>query len=101
MCMVNEVILVGRLDSIESEKNNKTEIILSIERPFNDVEGRKWDSFNCKLWSSIFKRVILNCKVGDLLAIKGRLSNENSKYTIMAENVVILNKSKDNILKKE
>lgn len=97
--MINEVILVGRLDSIKDEFENKQDIIVSVERPFNDVDGRKWDTFNCRLWTSIFKKVLISCKNGDLLAIKGRLVNEDSSYLVMAENVVILNKSKDNILK--
>ena len=96
--MINEVILVGKIKEIEEGAENQN-LVLEVERPFNDNDGRTWDVFTCKLWSAIFKKVLLSCKLGDLLAVKGRLITNEDKVFIMAENVVILNKSRDNILK--
>lgn len=99
--MINEVILVGKIRSINKENQYKSNLELEVERPFRDGEGRVSDIFNCKLWNSIFNKVISFSKAGDLLAIKGRIENDNSSYLVVAENVVILNKSSNNILKQD
>ncbi len=99
--MVNEVILVGRIKDLGLEENNKKDIILEVERPFNDVDGRISDTFICRLWTAIFSKIIRYCKQGDLMAIKGRMINENESSIVMAENVVILNKSRENISNKQ
>jgi len=97
--MINEVILVGRVKSIGDEKENKNTLLLEVERPFKEVDGRVSDTFICKLWSSIFNKIIMFSKIGDMLAIRGRIVNEKNEYLVIAEKVVVLNKSKDNILK--
>ena len=99
--MLNEVILVGKIKDINDLKDNKEEIILDVERPFDDKQGRTNDTFVCKLWYSIFSKITTVCSKGDLLAIKGRLLNENNEIFIMAEKVVLLNKNinKNNVLK--
>ena len=98
--MINEVILVGKIKDIKEEKEHKNTIVLDVERPFSDVGGRVSDTFNCQLWSAIFSKVICSCKIGDIIAIKGRIDTSDNNYKIAAENVVLLNKSKDNIQKK-
>lgn len=97
--MVNDVVLVGRIKDFGEEINNKREIMIEVERPFNETIGRVYDVFVCRLWTSIFSKVLRYSNIGDMLAIKGRIINEDSKYFVIAENVVILNKYKDNILK--
>ncbi len=51
----------------------------------------------CPLFESIEEESLLRM----LTCLGARVELFDKKYTIMAENVVILNKSKDNILKKE
>lgn len=96
--MINEVILVGKINAISNLKENKREVLLEVERPFKEVEGRSSDVFSCQLWNSIFNKVLSFCSIGDLLAIKGRIvKDKNNQYLIMAENVVMLNKSKKKV----
>ena len=91
--MLNEVMLVGKLKSVNPLMENKQEIQIEIERSFDDRVGRIYDSFTCQLWHSIFSKVISVCKNGDILAIKGRLVNENEQIFVIAEKVVIINKN--------
>ena len=95
--MINEVILVGKIKNLEASNDTKKELLLEVERPFKEVEGRVSDIFVCQLWHSIFKKVVDFCSIGDLLAIKGRIICEEKRYLIMAENVVMLNKSKEKV----
>lgn len=97
--MFNEVILVGRIKDMGNVDENKREIILEVERPFNENEGKKYDLFVCKLWNAIFNKVISYCSYGDVIIMKGRLLYDNDSYYVMAENVVLLNKSLNNISK--
>lgn len=97
--MINEVVLVGKIVEVGRVDDNKKKIVLEVERPFKEGEGRKNDIFICQLWTSIFNKVISFCKDGDMLAIRGRIENENDKSIVVAEKVVLLNKSKENILK--
>ena len=97
--MVNDVVLVGRIKELAKEVENKRDLVLEVERPFNDVEGRVSDCLVCRLWTSVFNKILKYCKKGDMIAIRGRIVNESCECIIMAENVVILNKSRDNILK--
>ena len=96
--MLNQIVLIGKIKGIEKTEN-KNEVILEVERPFQEDEIRKSDVFVCRLWSCIFKGMLSLCAIGDLVAIKGRVNYEEEKYIINAENVVLLNKSKENILK--
>ena len=43
--MFNEVILVGRIKDMGNVDENKREIILEVERPFNENEGKKLFNF--------------------------------------------------------
>lgn len=96
--MINEVVLVGKISKISKELDCKKELLIDVERPFKEGAGRVSDTFICQLWTSIFKKVLSVCNIGDLLAIKGRLiKDEDDRYLIVAENVVMLNKSEKNI----
>ena len=97
--MINQVVLVGKIKGIEKDDSYKGNLYVEIERPFKDSYQREFDVIECSFWESLFKRIINNCKNGDLVAIRGRIETENNKYCVAVENVVLLNKSKDNILK--
>ena len=96
--MLNQIVLVGRLISTK-EEGNKKDIVLEVERPFNEENIRKSDMFVCRAWGCIFNKIINFTSQGDLLAIKGRLINDNGEYIVMAENISLLNKKQNNILK--
>ena len=89
--MINQIVLVGRLDKLFNTENKK-DIYLQVERPFKENNEIKVDVFKCRAWISIFDKVLSLCKLGDLLAIKGRCVYEDGEFLVMAENIVILNK---------
>ena len=97
--MINQVVLVGKIKGIEEGSKYKGNLFVEIERPFKDTYKREFDVIECSFWESLFNRVVNGCRDGDLIAIRGRIENEDNKYYIAVENVVLLNKSRDNILK--
>lgn len=98
--MINQIILIGKIKEIET-KECKKELLLEVERPYRENEGKVFDVFTCKLWGCIFDKIVSLCNIGDTIAIKGRVNVEDSKYIVNGENVVLLNKSKNNISKNE
>ena len=71
-------------------------MIVEVKRNYKNVEGIfQSDSFKCYLWAAISKKVSLNCKEGDLVAVKGRLIEDEGICKILAEQVVLLNKMID------
>ena len=99
--MINDIVLVGKIEKINEITDKKREIKLEIERPFDEKKGRNSDIITCQLWHSIFSKVVSVCAIGDLLAVRGRLVNEKEKFFVVAEKVVLLNKKQKNILKEE
>lgn len=96
---MNQIVLIGRIKGMENLEY-KNRILLEVERPFKENSIKETDVFSCELWTAIFKRVIGLCNEGDQIAIKGRIVYENDNYIVKGENVVLLNKSKNNILNK-
>ena len=92
--MINQIVLVGKIEEIDSSSSNKKKIKLGVERPFDESKGRVFDVFVCQLWNSIFSKITSVCNIGDMLAIRGRIEEDNNEYIVIAENVVLLNKSK-------
>lgn len=97
--MVNEVVLVGKLKGVKERDEFKKSLFIEIERPFKNTYNRINDVIECVFWDSLFKRIVSGCKSGDMIAIRGRIENEENKCHVAIENIVLLNKSRDNILK--
>ena len=97
--MINEVVLVGRIKELNDELEFKKSLFIEIDRPFKNTYERIKDTIECVYWDSVFKNVVSICKVGDMIAIRGRIENENDKYYVATEKIVLLNKTKDNVLK--
>ena len=97
--MVNEVILVGVIKEIEKSDEFKNKLKIQIERQYKDGYERQFDLVNCMYWKSIYEKIIKNVNIGDMVAIKGRLEEENDSFVVMIENFVLLNKTKHNVLK--
>ena len=88
--MVNTVSLVGRLTSIINEKE-VTKITLAVPRSFKNEEGvYETDFVKCILWNGIVNKVKTYCRVGDLIAIKGRIQSKKDKNEIIAEHISFL-----------
>lgn len=98
--MLNQIVLVGRIKEL-SQIRDKKEIILEVDRPFKDGVIKESDTFVCRAWGCIFNKILNFCNNGDLLAIKGRMINENNELIVVAENISILNKSKNSISKSQ
>ena len=80
---------------IESLKEDN-ELIIEVRRNYKNVDGiYEKDCFRCYLWLAISKKINVNCKEGDIVAIKGRLVDDKNSCRILAEQVVLLNKMCD------
>ena len=98
--MINQLLLVGIIKDmpLNDLKGNKNEVLIEVRRNYKNSDGvYETDLFKCYLWFAISKKISLNCKEGDLVAIRGRLVDDNDDYKIIAEQVVLLNKSIENV----
>ena len=99
-CMLNQVVLVGRLVrdvEVKSNDNNKkfSFITLAIPRSFKNHDGiYETDFVECILWNNVASNTASYCKKGDIIGIKGRiesriLEKENNKsiLQVIAEKV--------------
>ena len=89
--MINQLFLLGKIKNMnEIEKN---EIVVEVKRNYKNAEGLfESDCFKCNLWFALSKKISINCKIGDLVAVKGRLVDDNGICNILAEQVILLNK---------
>lgn len=80
---MNNVILVGRLAStptLEEIDNQKKRTIIDIAVPrnFKNSEGMyEADFIRCILWNNVAQNTTKYCKVGDAIAIRGRIQTRN------------------------
>ena len=89
--MINQVFLIGKIKNIDNLKSN--ELLIEVKRNYKNTEGIfEKDLFKCTLWIALSKKISLNCKEGDIVAVKGRLVDDNGKCNILAEQVILLNK---------
>ena len=70
-----------------------------IERSFKDRDNRCFDTLRCRYWKNLYQSKIESLKDGDIVSIKGRIESEEEEMIIMIEKIVLLNKSRNNILK--
>lgn len=90
--MINQLFLIGQIKEMPfGEESN--EVIIEVKRNYKNIDGIfEKDCFRCHLWIALSKRIIAKCKQGDLVAVKGRLVDDNGKCNILAEQVILLNK---------
>lgn len=102
---MNLIALVGELVEQpvlrESAMGNRYAIMtLKVTRPFAGVDGRyESDIFTVSIWRGIAESIVDNGKIGDKIAMKGRLQSrvyegsdgvERRSYDLIAEYVTIL-----------
>ena len=92
--MMNQFMLVGKLASNPTEIENlengtiEVEITIVIKREYCNTNGiYETDIVKCNVWSGIAKRIIENCKKGDLIGVRGRFIKNNK---LLAERVTFL-----------
>ena len=89
--MFNQLFLLGKIKNMKNIDKNELEI--EVKRNYKNTDGIfEKDCFKCNLWIAISKKISLNCKEGDLVAIKGRLVDDNGVCNILAEQIILLNK---------
>ena len=94
--MINQLILVGIIKKmpVYDLLKNDNELIVEVTRNYKNSDGVfEKDCFKCYLWFAISKKICVCCKEGDLVAIRGRIVEDNECYKIVAEQVVLLNKN--------
>lgn len=108
--MNNNVVFIGRLveepilEKTESG-TEKTKIVISSTRSYKNSDGiYENDIIDCTMFNSVAKVTYENCKKGDLIAFRGRLTSENDENgnrntIVIAEKVSFL--SRDNRNQKE
>ena len=92
--MLNQIILVGRLtkevEMKEEQGKNYAIITLAIPRSFKNNEGNyDTDFIPVLLYKEVATNVKEYCHKGDILGIKGRISNENN-LIVIGERVTFL-----------
>lgn len=98
--MINQLLLVGIIKKMPLYDllGSQNELLLEVKRNYKNTDGvYEVDLFKCFLWFAISKKINLNCKEGDLIAVRGRLVDDNNNYKIVAEQVVLLNKSAEEV----
>lgn len=93
--MLNQVVLVGRINSLENY-NNGAKLVLAVPRSYKNSEGvYETDFIQCMLFNNMASNILEYCQRGDLVGIKGRLETTNNHMEVCAEKVTFLS-SKSN-----
>lgn len=80
---MNQIILIGKVSKTLEIKESKNgyrlgNFLLEVERPYANAEGDiDTDIFQITIWRSLVDEFENRCKVGDLIAIRGRLQANN------------------------
>ena len=89
--MINQLILVGKIRDMANL--NKNEIEIEVKRNYKNNEGVfEKDCFKCNLWFALSKKISISCRVGDIVIVKGRLVDNAGFCSILAEQVILVNK---------
>lgn len=90
--MLNQLLIVGRIDNIEKE-DDKCILNLRVPRNFKNESGEYEEDFlSIQLFKNISDTVNDYCKAGDIVGVKGRAQSGN---ILIAEKVTFLS-SKNN-----
>lgn len=88
---MNNVTLVGTL--VEEPELREFDnglkgafIVLRVMRPFKSMEGTyEADFIRCSLWEGIAQSTCEYCRKGDIIGIRGRLSNRSEEVVVNCE----------------
>lgn len=90
--MLNHIILVGRLTSIEEtgeEESKICNITLAVQKPYKNINGEyETDFINCVLWNGIATNAMEYLRKGDVVGVKGRLQSKKVEDNYIIEVVV-------------
>lgn len=77
--MLNQVVLVGRVQAIPKVSETSTgikvaEMLVEVERNYKNSQGvYDIDTIQCTLWRGLADSALEQCEIGTLVGIKGRL----------------------------
>lgn len=102
---VNACFLIGKLAEQPEIRTTSTglkvaNLLVDVEKNFRNQNGElEIERYSCTIWRAIAETVIDTCRVGDIIAIRGRMQANNyiskdqvERYNceIIAENVSIV-----------
>ncbi len=93
---MNFIQLVGTVSKMpeqrpESIARNYSEMTLAVTSNFREATGQfRTDDFRICLWRGISDTVAESIKLGDLLAVKGRIEVFEDQYIVIAEHIEFL-----------
>ena len=89
--MINQLLLVGKIKDMSAIDKNEIEV--EVKRNYKNNEGIfEKDYFKCSLWFALSKKISVSCNVGDIVVVRGRLIDNSGFCSILAEQVILLNK---------
>lgn len=90
--MLNQVVLVGRIEHMETV-DEVTTVTIVVPRAYKNVEGNyDSDHIPIQITGNIATNTLQYCKVGDLIGIRGTLRNVgiSDKVEVVADKVTFL-----------
>lgn len=95
---MNACFLIGKLVEQPEIKTTSSglklaNLIVDVEKNFRNQNGElEIERYSCTIWRAVAETVIDTCKVGDVIAIRGRLqaNNYTSKESVERYNVEIV-----------
>jgi single-strand DNA-binding protein len=103
---MNQIMIVGRVKELPqiltTTKGNLARMVIEAERNFRNEDGTiSSDLFQVTLWRGVAEECVAACRVGNLIAVRGRLKgdiyekNNTSYYNteIVAEKVSFLERA--------
>lgn len=86
--MLNQVMLVGRIDSISLEEE---QLVLSVSKHYKNEEGvYDYVLVPCLIGSNLFNTTKEYCSKDDLVGVRGSLEVKDDKLYVLAERITIL-----------
>lgn len=89
--MLNQVVMIGKICEMPTEYKDangvrKISFVLEVERPFRESDGLYAnDYFVVSPWKGIAEQMKEICKVGYIIAVKGRLCTKSKETCKEAE----------------
>lgn len=95
--MLNQVVLLGKVVSVEKEETGQYYLLLEVERDFKESDGTfKKDILKCTLWRGIADSIRDYYQSGQVISVCGRLECDSSyRNIVIGEKISFLGRTKD------
>ncbi len=95
--MLNQIVLVGRIEEIKDEKEGAV-VTIAVPQTFKNSDGiYDTNHIEIRIFRNIAKNIKEYCKIGDMIGAKGRLQKLENDDTlnVIAERISFLTSRKD------